>query len=44
VGRSLTFSELSRDEARTQMLKFMPALVADETLAILGHPLPRRSW
>jgi uncharacterized protein YbjT (DUF2867 family) len=40
VGRSLTFSELSRDEARTRMLRFMPALVADGTLAILGHPTP----
>jgi uncharacterized protein YbjT (DUF2867 family) len=40
VGRSLTFSELSRDQARTQLLRFMPAPVADGTLAILGHPTP----
>ncbi|HEX6453903.1 MAG TPA: NAD(P)H-binding protein [Trebonia sp.] len=38
LGRPLGFAELSAEEARTQMLSFMPAPVADGTLAILGHP------
>jgi uncharacterized protein YbjT (DUF2867 family) len=38
AGRHLDFIEVSHDEARDQMLQFMPALVADATLAILGHP------
>jgi len=32
----LEFAEQSRDEARAQMLPFMPAAVADVTLGILG--------
>jgi hypothetical protein len=36
----LEFAELSRGEARAQMLEFMPAPVADLTLDILGQPAP----
>jgi uncharacterized protein YbjT (DUF2867 family) len=35
-----TGQEVSPDDAREQMLQFMPAPVADATLAILGHPTP----
>jgi uncharacterized protein YbjT (DUF2867 family) len=38
LGTRLQFAELSRDEARAQMLRFMPAPVADVTLEILGQP------
>jgi uncharacterized protein YbjT (DUF2867 family) len=40
LGLPITFTELSADEARVQMLRFMPPPVADGTLAILGHPTP----
>jgi uncharacterized protein YbjT (DUF2867 family) len=38
TGRPVTFHELSQDDTREQMLRFMPGPVADATLAILGHP------
>jgi uncharacterized protein YbjT (DUF2867 family) len=38
TGRPVTFHEISHDDAREQMLQFMPRPVADATLAILGHP------
>jgi uncharacterized protein YbjT (DUF2867 family) len=41
IGRDLAFIEVSHDEAREQMLQFMPAPVADATLAILGRPTPQ---
>jgi uncharacterized protein YbjT (DUF2867 family) len=40
IGRRLAFTEVSHDDAREQLLAFMPAPVADATLAILGHPTP----
>ncbi|MFD3457591.1 NAD(P)H-binding protein [Streptomyces sp. NPDC058691] len=39
LGTPLHFVELSRDEARSGMLRFMPEAVADGTLDILGEPL-----
>ena len=41
--QDLAFIEVSPDDAREQMLQFMPAPVADATLAILGHPTPEES-
>ncbi|MFI5627455.1 SDR family oxidoreductase [Nocardioides sp. NPDC051685] len=38
TGRPLEFVELTPEEARRQMVTFMPAAVADGTLAILGNP------
>lgn len=38
LGEPVRFVEQTRDEARTQMLRFMPEPVADGTLAILGDP------
>jgi uncharacterized protein YbjT (DUF2867 family) len=43
LGTRLTFSEVSHDDAREQMLQFMPAPVADITLAILGRPTPEEA-
>lgn len=40
LGHALTFVEVSRDQAREQMLGVMPEAVADGTLAILGEPTP----
>jgi uncharacterized protein YbjT (DUF2867 family) len=40
LGTPLRFVEQSRDEARTQMLQFMPEALVDSTLSILGDPLP----
>ncbi|MFG2599227.1 NAD(P)H-binding protein [Streptomyces sp. NPDC048462] len=40
IGEPITFVEQSRDEARTQMLRFMPEAVVETTLAILGGPTP----
>ncbi|MFF3419965.1 NAD(P)H-binding protein [Streptomyces sp. NPDC002698] len=40
LGESVRFVELSRDEARAQMLRFMPEPVVETTLAILGEPTP----
>jgi uncharacterized protein YbjT (DUF2867 family) len=39
LGEPVRFVEQSRDEARSQMLRFMPEPVVDGTLAILGEPL-----
>jgi uncharacterized protein YbjT (DUF2867 family) len=43
IGQHLAFIEVSHDDAREQMLQFMPAPVADATLAILGHPTPEEA-
>ena len=43
VERTLAFIEVSPEDAREQMLQFMPAPVADGTLAILGHPTPEEA-
>ncbi|WP_433597792.1 NAD(P)H-binding protein [Nocardia sp. CA-135953] len=40
LGISLQFVELTRDQARSGMLRFMPEDVADGTLDILGTPTP----
>jgi uncharacterized protein YbjT (DUF2867 family) len=40
IQQDLAFIEVSHDNARQQMLQFMPAAVADATLAIVGHPTP----
>ncbi|WP_063043241.1 NAD(P)H-binding protein [Nocardia pseudovaccinii] len=40
VGISLQFVELTREQARSGMLRFMPEDVADGTLDILGTPTP----
>ncbi|MEV1171169.1 NAD(P)H-binding protein [Nonomuraea sp. NPDC049784] len=40
LGEVVTFVEQSREEARAEMLAFMPGPVADTTLAILGEPTP----
>ncbi|WP_433192601.1 NAD(P)H-binding protein [Nocardia sp. CA-107356] len=40
LGTSLRFVELTREQARSGMLRFMPADVADGTLDILGTPTP----
>ncbi|WP_406398091.1 NAD(P)H-binding protein [Streptomyces sp. NBC_00879] len=39
LGTRVRFVEQSRDEARAQLLRFMPEPVVDGTLAILGEPL-----
>ncbi|MFI7466833.1 SDR family oxidoreductase [Nonomuraea sp. NPDC049646] len=41
IGEPITFIDQTREEARTQMLTFMPAPVADTTLDILGTPTLR---
>ncbi|QKG24162.1 SDR family oxidoreductase [Actinomadura verrucosospora] len=40
LGEPIRFVEQTRDEAREQMLQFMPADVVETTLAILGEPTP----
>ncbi|WIM94573.1 NAD(P)H-binding protein [Actinoplanes oblitus] len=40
LGEPVTFTEQTPEEAREQMLTFMPAPVADGTLRILGSPIP----
>lgn len=40
LGEEVRFSELTRDEAKAQMLGFMPEPVAERTLDILGDPTP----
>jgi uncharacterized protein YbjT (DUF2867 family) len=40
LGEPIQFIEQSRDEARTQMLRFMPEWAVDTTLAVLGEPTP----
>ncbi len=39
LGTPVLFAEQTPDEARAQMLPFMPEAVVDGTLAILGEPL-----
>ncbi|MFI0768876.1 NAD(P)H-binding protein [Streptomyces sp. NPDC021218] len=38
LGEPVRFTELSRERARAEMLRFMPEPVADGTLDILGEP------
>ncbi|MGW2718839.1 NAD(P)H-binding protein [Streptomyces sp. NPDC001492] len=40
LGEPVRFIEQTRDEARAQMLRFLPDPVVDTTLAILGEPTP----
>ncbi|GHE06347.1 NAD(P)H-binding protein [Streptomyces alanosinicus] len=40
LGEPVTFVEQSREEAHAQMVRFMPAAVAEGTLAVLGTPAP----
>ncbi|MFE9675458.1 NAD(P)H-binding protein [Streptomyces sp. NPDC006259] len=40
LGEPVRFVEQSRDEARVQLLAFMPEPVVETTLAILGDPTP----
>jgi uncharacterized protein YbjT (DUF2867 family) len=40
LGEPVRFIEQTRDEAREQMLRFMPEPVVETTLAILGEPTP----
>ncbi|MFD8555669.1 NAD(P)H-binding protein [Streptosporangium canum] len=40
LGAPVRFVEQSREEARAQMLQFMPEPVVEGTLAILGEPMP----
>jgi uncharacterized protein YbjT (DUF2867 family) len=40
LGVPVRFAEQSREEARAQMLMFMPEVVVDATLSILGEPSP----
>jgi uncharacterized protein YbjT (DUF2867 family) len=40
LGEPVRFSEQSREEARAQMLQYMPEPVVESTLNILGNPKP----
>ncbi|MFI5910343.1 SDR family oxidoreductase [Dactylosporangium sp. NPDC051541] len=40
IGADIELVELTHEEARARMLEFMPAPVADGTLAIIGRPRP----
>ncbi|MFL6126184.1 SDR family oxidoreductase [Actinophytocola sp.] len=40
LGEPVRFVELTREQARAQLLRFMPEPVADATLDALGSPLP----
>jgi uncharacterized protein YbjT (DUF2867 family) len=40
IGEPIRFIDQTRDEARTQMLRFMPEAVIDTTLDVLGEPTP----
>ncbi|MFC8198033.1 NAD(P)H-binding protein [Streptomyces sp. NPDC057298] len=40
LGEPVQFIEQTRDEARAQMLQFMPEPVVETTLSILGEPTP----
>ncbi|MGW7199044.1 NAD(P)H-binding protein [Streptomyces chryseus] len=40
LGEEVAFVELSREEARAHMVRFMPEEVVDGTLDVLGVPLP----
>jgi uncharacterized protein YbjT (DUF2867 family) len=39
-GVPVSSAERSREEARAQMLRFIPEVVVDATLSILGEPSP----
>lgn len=43
LGEEVRFIEQSREEARAQMLAFMPEVVVDGTLTILGEPTPEET-
>ncbi|MEL3945021.1 MULTISPECIES: NAD(P)H-binding protein [Streptomyces] len=43
LGTPIRFTEQTPDEARAQLLHFMPEPVADTTLAILGEPTPEEA-
>ncbi|RJL24041.1 NAD(P)H-binding protein [Bailinhaonella thermotolerans] len=40
IGEPIRFIEQTRDEARAQMLQFMPEPVVETTLDIIGNPTP----
>jgi uncharacterized protein YbjT (DUF2867 family) len=40
LGEPIRFIDQTRDEARTQMLQFMPEPVIDTTLDAFGEPTP----
>ncbi|MGF6882438.1 uncharacterized protein YbjT (DUF2867 family) [Nocardia sp. GAS34] len=40
LGEAVAFHDLTRAQALTAMTQFMPEPIADETLSILGEPLP----
>ncbi|GAA3094429.1 uncharacterized protein YbjT (DUF2867 family) [Kribbella aluminosa] len=40
IGTPIQFTELTREQARTGMLTFMPEPVVEATLDVLGAPLP----
>lgn len=40
IGEPVAFVEQTRDEARAEMLRFMPEAVVETTLAIIGDPTP----
>jgi uncharacterized protein YbjT (DUF2867 family) len=40
LGEPVRFMEQSREEARAEMIRFMPPAVAEGTLAVLGAPTP----
>jgi uncharacterized protein YbjT (DUF2867 family) len=40
IGEPVAFTELTREEARTRMLGFMPEQVVEATLQVLGEPSP----
>ncbi|MEV4181956.1 NAD(P)H-binding protein [Streptosporangium canum] len=40
LGEPIRFTEQTREEARAQMLEFMPEPVVETTLAIIGEPTP----
>ncbi|AOR30136.1 NmrA family transcriptional regulator [Streptomyces fodineus] len=41
LGEPVTFVEQSREEARAQMIQFMPPAAVEGTLAVLGAPTPQ---
>jgi len=40
IGTPISFTELTRDQARAGMLNFMPEPVVEATLDVLGSPTP----
>ncbi|TXK39038.1 NAD(P)H-binding protein [Nonomuraea sp. C10] len=40
IGEPIRFTEQTREEARAQMLRFMPEPVVETTLSIIGKPTP----